>query len=77
MTTETIDVVVKSAGTRRVVRDLQAIGNAADSAGGRVSNLQRQLDRLNTNSFQRQLQNVQNQIAGLGHNQALSAFHQQ
>jgi tape measure domain-containing protein len=77
MTVETIDVVVKSSGTRRVVRDLNEIGNAADSAGGRLSRLQRQLDALNTNRFTQQLRNVQQNIAGLGQNQALSQFQAQ
>jgi tape measure domain-containing protein len=77
MTTENIDIVLRSGGTRRVVRDLNEIADAADRTESRVSRLQAQLNRINTSSFQRQLNALQGSIAGLGQNTALTAFQQQ
>ena len=73
MATENIDIVVRS-DTRRVVRDLNAIGSAADQAHRRVQNLQAQLNRLSTNNFSRQVHQAQNAVNGFGSGHHLAQF---
>lgn len=73
MATENIDIVVRS-DTRRVVRDLNAIGSAADAAHKRVQNLQAQLNRLSSANFTRQVNQAQNAVNGFGSGHHLQQF---
>lgn len=70
MSTENIDVVINpGTGGRRVVRDLNDIANAANSAQNRIDQMQRALNGLGRNSglsqFQSQLTAVNTQLSAM------------
>lgn len=74
MSQENIDIVVKSGGTVRVVRDLTNIADAADSADKRVKALQKTLDALGSAALSSRLRVIQGQLAGLGGGSQLTGF---
>jgi tape measure domain-containing protein len=75
MATETIDIVVRS-DTRRVVRDLNSIGDAADRANRQIQALQAGLNRVSTANFTRQVNAAQSAVTGLGAGHQLTQLQQ-
>lgn len=77
MTTENIDVVVKSSGTKRVVRDLDEIGDAALRADNRVQAMMRQLQGVSSAASLNSLNKLQTTLSMLGKNNHLTGLVQQ